>query len=634
MIATVLLVAGLAGAADPASYPLAAALELPEADTLRLDLGAEWLDRCHDPDGYLLLDDQGREVPFAARSSDASDAPRREILRWEPVRADRGWAWRVQGPASGEEARALRLSALPRGSVVEVWIAPVGASDRGERHVLWNLPETGAGTRLELPLPAGAERGPWLIRATWSEGAGWMRAGRDLGFEAEVARPWTVETVSIELPFEGPVRSSSHGSDWLIGLPSPGLPLRGLDLEIADPLFSRPVTVMHSGLGAEPRAMHSGSIERLNFGEAWVDSTHLPLRGSADLNLLLRMEDGRNESLNLQAVRIDVPGQALLVPQVQAGRYTLLGCGPAGEAYDLERLDERLAEIPTQRVQAPAPTTHEAWEAASVGRGLLAPGPAVDRDGFHWERRVKGPAGLVQLPLDNHVLAHTRRGQPDLRFLDDQGRQLPYLLAQEPMGRVQVGLTTQRSEQSAESHLVLTLPVRGLPARALLLNSERGLFEREVEIWNGAPSEGRRLAHSSWRSADDGPSRLLVPIDARLASTLTVVIDNGDNPPLPLEPIELITHTASAWLGLPAEGSVRAVYGHEAVAAPSYDLALLRKQVLEQPVGFAELDGPLALSPMKASSDKRRLPLLSVIVLAALLLGLIVRLARPTKEVP
>jgi hypothetical protein len=101
MIATALLLTGLAAAADPSGHPLAAEIELPRADTLRLDLGADWLQRCPDPDSYLILDAQGREIPFAARSSDAEGAPRREPLRWEPVRADRGWAWRVQGPASG-----------------------------------------------------------------------------------------------------------------------------------------------------------------------------------------------------------------------------------------------------------------------------------------------------------------------------------------------------------------------------------------------------------------------------------------------------------------------------------------------------------------------------------------------------
>jgi hypothetical protein len=67
---TVLLLAGTAVASDPASYPLAAEFELPEAEILRLDLGVEWLSQCPDPSSYLLLDEGGSEIPFAARSSD------------------------------------------------------------------------------------------------------------------------------------------------------------------------------------------------------------------------------------------------------------------------------------------------------------------------------------------------------------------------------------------------------------------------------------------------------------------------------------------------------------------------------------------------------------------------------------
>ncbi len=632
MIATALLLTGLAAAADPSGHPLAAEIELPRADTLRLDLGADWLQRCPDPDSYLILDAQGREIPFAARSSDAEGAPRREPLRWEPVRADRGWAWRVQGPASGEPARSLHLSALPSGSVVELWLGDPTGGGEGERHVLWNLPRTGAGTNLELPLPAGREHGPWLVRAIASEGAGNLRAHRDLGFEAEVAHPWTVEPASIELSVEGPVRSSSHSSDWRLELPRPGMPLRGLDLEIGDPLFSRPITLMHGGLDAEPRALSSGTIERMNFGRAWVDATRLRLGGSAELDLLLRVEDGRSAPLDLRAVRLEIPGQALLVPQVEAGRYILLGCGPAGHAYDLERLDERLAELPAERIQAPAPQDHAAWDAASVGRGLLAPGPVMPRPDFAWERPVRGPAGLVRLRLDDHMLAQTRPGQPDLRFLDEEDRQLPFLLRPDLLGRVRRDLEAQRSEQGAESHLVLELPLAGLPGRALALSSDRSLFEREVTVWDGAPGSGRPLARATWRGADEGVSHLLLALDGRLGERLTVVIDNGDNPPLPLEPPELITRTASAWLALPSAGAVRAVYGHPALAAPSYDLALLREQVLEQPVRSAELGDPSALPPLQPRSDRGRLPLLAVVVLSALLVGLFVRLTRTPQE--
>ncbi len=632
MIAPALLLAAATFAADPASYPQATTIELPPAETLRLDLSDEWIALCPDPDSYLLLDAEGQEQPFAARSSDEGARWRREDLRWEPVRADRGWAWLVQGPSTGEPARALRLDKLPRGSVVEIWVKPQDDPGTGTRHVLWNLPDSGAGTKLELELDGDDALGPWLVRAVWSEGTGWMRAGRDLGFQAAVAHPWTVEAMELELEFRGPVTSGATTSDWLLDLPSPGLPLRGLSLDVGDPVFSRGVTLLDASLTGEPRVMERGHIERLSFGPARVESTDLSIHRSGGLELLLRTDDGRSAPLDLDGATVLVQGQALVLPNVAGGEYTLLGCGPRGASYDLERLDDRLAELPAERIEAPSPQPHGAWEASSVGRGLLEPGPVLSIDGYRWERRVAGDPGLVKVTLDDHGLIHTRPGQPDLRFVDDEDRQLPYLLRHDPVGRLQHHTAFERVEDGAETKLTVTMVAAGLPARDLVLRSDRTLFERDVTVWDGAPGSGRVVARSSWRGADEGESRLVLPLDVRIGSTLTVVIDNGDNPAIDVTAIELLTRSSSAWLALPAQGGARMVYGNSGASAPSYDLALLREQILSQPVAGASVGQPTELSAAPPEPPKKALLLIAVAVLAALLLGMIVRLMKTPED--
>ena len=632
MIPTALLLALPILAAEPANYPLAASLELPSAATMRLDLGAEWLTHCPEPDSYMLLDSEGVEVPFAARSSDEGADWRREALSWEPVRSARGWAWMVQPPATGEPSHALRLTKLPRGSVVEVTVQPVDGGEPLQRAVLWNLPDTGAGTRMELPLGLAGAEGPWLVRAVWSEGAGWMRVGRDLGFEAIVARPWTVETVELSVQPEGPVISGPTTSDWQLGLPRAGLPLRGLELEIADPLFSRQLTLLEPSAGGQLDPVARGGLERLNYGEAWVDATGLTLTRRAPITLLMRLDDGRSAPLDVRSATVTLRGQALVVPGVAGGSYTLLGCGPSAAGYDLERLDDRLVEQPAQRVEAPAPEAHAAWVPASVGEGLLAAGPALDRSGFRWERTVTGPAGLVRVALDDHILANTRRGQPDLRFVDAEGRQLPFLLQDEPMGRRQVGLVPERQEFGSQSQLAIALPHAGLPARSLVLRSERTRFHREVTVYDGPATGGMRLTGATWQGVEEGESRLILPLDRPLSRQLTVVVDNGDNPPRPIEAIELITRGASAWLALPASSGASVLYGHGELAHPSYDLQLLRERVLTQPVQPASLGVAQELAPLPTEPPRKGLLLAAVALLSALLLGLIVRLMRSPQE--
>jgi hypothetical protein len=632
MITPALLLTTAALASDPASYPLTAELDLPQATMLRLDLDAAWLAQCPDPGSYLLLDASGAEVPFAARSSDEGADWRHEALSWEPVRVDRGWAWRVNRPASGEPAQALRLAKLPPGSVVELTIQPIGAGGTPQQAVLWNLPGSGAGTRLELPLSGGASAGPWTVRATWAEGAGWMRVGRDLGFEAVIAQPWTVEPATVTVPLEGPLSSSATSSDWLLRLPRAGLPVRGLGLSVDDPLFARGLTVLQAEGPERLEVVARQDIERLNYGEAWVDNSRVALRTDAPAELVLRSDDGRSAPLRIRAAELTLRGQALIVPEVPGGHYTLLGCGPPAPGYDLERLEDRLAEIEPISVQAPGPGPHPGWVPASAGEGLLEAGPELAQDGLRWRRTVTGPPGLVRLPLDDHILAATRPGNPDLRFVDDQGRQLPYLLRQDPLGQARRALEQQREEQGARSVITLPMDPSGLPALRLVLHSERTRFQRSVQVFDGPADSGVLLARAGWTGAEEGESRLVLELSARLGAQLTVVVDNGDNPPLPIDEVELITRSASAWLALPATGGVAAVYGHDELPAPRYDLQLLREQVLTQPVQPASLGAPEVLEPPPPEPPRKGLLLVAVAVLTALLLALIVRLVKTPEE--
>ena len=632
MITPTLLVLAAALASDPASYPLAAELELPQAAMLRLDLGADWLAQCPDPGSYLLLDTDGHEVPFAARSSDEGADWRREALSWEPVRVDRGWAWRVQPPASGEPAHALRLNKLPRGLVVEVTLKPLKGAGSPVSSVLWNLPDSGAGTRMELPLDAAGAEGPWLVRVTWSEGAGWMRAGRDLGIEALVAQPWTVEPTSISLQPEGPVTSSATTSDWLLRLPRSGLPLRGIDLDIADPIFARELTVLQAESTERLSAVTRRDIQRISFGEAWVDASRVAFAVEAPEELVLRSDDGRSSPLQIRGATLALRGQALIVPELEGGAYTLLGCGPRAPGYDLERLEDRLAEIEPLQVEAAIPQAHSGWVPASAGEGLLEAGPELALDGFRWQRPVTGPTGLVRVPLDDTILAATRAGVPDLRFVDSQGHQLPYLLREDPLGQSHRALEQQREEDGAQSTITVPLEPAGLPALRLVLHSERTNFQRQVQVWDGPPGTGIVLARSNWVGADEGESRLVLDLSSQLGSVLTIVVDNGDNPPLPIDDVELITRSAAAWLALPAVGGVSVVYGHGQLPAPRYDLQLLREQVLTQPVQHAVLGTPSVLEAPPPEPPKKGLLLAAVAVLTALLLGLIVRLVKTPEE--
>ncbi len=624
---------GAARAAEPASYPLAATVELHEAELLRLDLPPEWLERCPDPGSYLLLDPTGVEVPFASRTSDDGAGWRSERLIWKPTRTQRDWAWEVQPPASGEPVHALRLSRLPVGGAVEILVQPVEAAQASRRGVLWNLPDSGAGAQLDLPLGDIGAEGPWRIEVEASSGAGWIRDGtQDLGFEAVIAHPWSVLPTPLAVEASGPVPSSETSSDWLLRLPRAGLPLRAVEVDAEDPLFSRPTALLMAAEVGEAIPLGRGTLERVAHGQASIERNGFGLHNTATADLLLRVEDGRSPPLDISGVELSLRGLALVVPSPQAGPHRLLGCGPDAPAYDLERLEERLAEGRPVQVTAPSPASNGDWQPASAGAGLLGAGPVLDTEGFLFEREIRGPAGLVRVVLDDHAMAKGRRGYPDLRFLDSEDRQLPYLLQREPVGRVLDDILIGREERDGISALVLTLPQANLPAKALVLSTGRTTFEREVRLISAVPGDAQGLSATIWRGSSEGESRLVLPVPDRLPRRLELRIDNGDNPPLPVDSVSLIVPTWEARVQLPTATAIRMLYGHTELQAPRYDLALLREHVLTQPVEPAALGPVLELAPPPREPPKRGLLLGVIAIMAALLLALTVRLLKTPEE--
>src|SRR6185503_20728063 len=88
--------------------------------------------------------------------------------------------------------------------------------------------------------------------------------------------------------------------------------------------------------------------------------------------------------------------------------------------------------------------------------GLQERGAPVDVSGFRYQRKVlDGPPGLVLLALDAAALAHSQgplRTFADVRIVDEQGVQIPYVLEQRPARltmEVQVRATAPRAREFA-----------------------------------------------------------------------------------------------------------------------------------------------------------------------------------------
>lgn len=212
-------------------------------------------------------------------------------------------------------------------------------------------------------------------------------------------------------------------------------------------------------------------------------------------------------------------------------------------------------------------------------------GAPLDVEEFRYERKIlPGPPGQVTLTLDAAVLAHSTLD--DLRLADLKGRQIPYLLEPAPKPLLLDLPQPERlgREPRWRSRYHLSMPYPNLPASRLLIEAPAGVFERPVELEGPRSRRGEprwNTAPGIWRHADPHKPAppLALHLPARAGATVDLLLDEGDNAPLPLDRIRLEIPTWRVRFFHPGGGDVRLLYGRKDLRAPRYDLALIASQL-------------------------------------------------------
>ena len=166
-----------------------------------------------------------------------------------------------------------------------------------------------------------------------------------------------------------------------------------------------------------------------------------------------------------------------------------------------------------------------------------------------------GDTGLIAVSLDAAALAHSTgpaRTFGDLRVSDAAGRQVPYLVerASEPLS---IDLSIERLSQApprrcsrataVRSVYRLTWPFDRLPSPRLVLTTSARVFSGESRSASSAKPTGtgairgssrshRRIGNTSIRSRRR--RRWSLPLQVTGARELLVIVEEGDNSPLPL----------------------------------------------------------------------------------------------------
>jgi hypothetical protein len=398
-----------------------------------------------------------------------------------------------------------------------------------------------------------------------------------------------------------------------------------------------------------PFALGSGTLKRVVQSEVIASSLRIHIQPPVEPQLDLVIDDGNNPPSDVRGVTavfaqlpwiyFESPGDAVVA------RYGNPSLRPP--RYDLEAVRQTLAISTTMDATWGEARPHSDNSAGGPAPELPIVGSTLDVGLFRYLRPIApGPAGLVTVSLDAAVLAHSQDASfADVRVLDAQGRQVPYLVerASEPLS---VDLALERLEtrpaalpsDRASSVYRIRLPLEGLPQSRVVLDTSARVFTRRVTIGvEHAPDRRQRdpwfqtittvdWAHADQESAAPPLTIELPPIDGRDA---LLTIDEGDNTPLLLSSARLLLPAYRLRLFRERDAALRLAYGRDDLSRPQYDLALLAPQLM----GVAVTEATLATEQGGAPSATEALlsPRIfwGVLVGAVLVLvGLVVRLVR------
>ena len=605
-----------------------------------------------------LFEPTGREVPYLLIYPRAGQPDWRgaSVLAIEAVK-DRTSGFEAD---LGEPARvdAVHVDGIPSPFLKRLTVE--GSGDRARWTVLaaeatlFDLPQE-ALRQLSIPFVPGVYR---YLRVTWND----TNSGRvplPAGVRARVSRASAPipEMPRVEAQVE-PRPSEPGRSRYRVTLPAGGLPGAALALEIGGGHIFRPATVTESalqGTAAAPHEIGRATLSRVIRAGATAEDLRIPITRPHDTQLELTVDDGNNPPLALTRVWLELAELPWIYFEAPAGpvvaRYGVSGARPP--QYDLEaaRASISIADVAEAKWGSPITSTAPSNSGADPATTRPQPGPAIDLQGYRFERTLSGASGLAVVPLDAAVLAHSRGvdgGFADLRIVDAERRQVPYLLErlQEPLA---VELTARRIDPTARelqsdggrnmSVYSLQLPFEPMPASTLVLETSGRLFTRGVRVGVERPPDRRHrdtwlleLASTRWThtSGDAEAATLSLRLPATADQALALILDEGDNSPLALTTIRLLLPAYRLRFYAPA-GAARLVYGRADQPAPQYDFELLATRVLGAEATEVQLGEERALGGRPGESSALVSPRLFWVGLGLAVLviaGLIVRLMR------
>jgi hypothetical protein len=412
-------------------------------------------------------------------------------------------------------------------------------------------------------------------------------------------------------PLKTPVaferRPSEPGrSRFHVRLPGGHLPVAALAVDVASGHVLRDAEVYEARLaGAEavPALIGHGTLKRVEQGSLAAMALRVPIEAPIEPEIDLVVDDGDNPPLDVRAITVEFAELPWIYFDAPAGALAARYGNPSLPApkYDLEAARPALRIDTVAEATWGVPRTRTADEnAVSAVPPLPTVGAPVDASAFRFVRDIPpGDAGLIAVRLDGAALAHSRGVSfrfSDVRVIDAQGRQIPYLVerSSEPLS-IDLGLTRLSTRPGAlgpprasETVYRIDWPYTGLPTPRLVLTTSARVFRRPVHVVVEREPDRRRrdpwietLGTATWVHADQDTSSpaLVISLAGVDATNVLLVVEEGDNAPLPIGGAHVLLPAYRMRLFREGGQPLRLAYGRADLAPPSYDLALLAPRV-------------------------------------------------------
>jgi len=530
-----------------------------------------------------LFDGGGTEVPYllVAPEPASEEWVRGRVLAIRETRKESGFELDL---GSIKEIDAIRLLDLPAPFLKRFRLEGSGDRTRWsllvEEGTLFDLPDDDLSLR---KIEFGADRFRYL-RITWDD----RSSGRIRLPSLAEARPVRGASASPAL-FETKFmrrESEPRRSRFRVKLPARSLPAVAIILECEEGTLSRDATVNESRLAAGeavPVTVGLAKLKKVERDGVIVGNLRIPIQRPAGPDLELVVEDGDNPPLRLTRIRVELPP----LPWIYFEGDAVVARWDAGalEAprYDLEARREQVT--PALASRAEWGTVAEA-EAGGPSAAMTFEGAPVDPGSFRYSKPVPASlAGLTSLLLDAEVVAHAN-GLADIRIVDSEDRQVPYLIERrgEPLT---IPLTAGEREpmDGGRSRYVVELPWSTLRDTRLVLETGSRVFDRSVQIVETEPAPGERdpriLAVAQWTHADPEiePPALLVDVPLAGRERIAIVIDEGDNAPIDLASVDLLLPMVRLRFVRSEGDRLALVYGNANAQAPRYDIELMARRL-------------------------------------------------------